>query len=54
MQCFAIPFKPLGPKMAKTVSCSNTTERNPPALHPSSGTIIRDAAEFEARGGGFL
>ena len=25
MQCFAIPFKPLGPKMAKTVSCSNTT-----------------------------
>ena len=26
MQCFAIPFKPLGPKMAKTVSCSNTTD----------------------------
>ena len=25
MQCFAIPFKPLGPKMTKTVSCSNTT-----------------------------
>jgi hypothetical protein len=26
MQCFAIPFKPLGVrKMAKTVSCSNTT-----------------------------
>ena len=26
MQCFAIPFKPLGPKMAKTVSYSNTTQ----------------------------
>jgi hypothetical protein len=26
LQCFRIPFKPLvGPKMAKTVSCSNTT-----------------------------
>ena len=27
MQCFAIPFKPLGPKMTKTVSCSNTIYR---------------------------
>ena len=25
MQCFAVPFKPPGPKMAKTVGYSNTT-----------------------------
>jgi hypothetical protein len=27
MQCFAIPFKPLGPKMTKTVSYSNTAQK---------------------------
>ena len=27
MQCFAIPFKPPGPKIAKTVGYSNTTDR---------------------------
>ena len=27
MQCFAIPFKPLGPKMGESVSYSNTTSR---------------------------
>ena len=29
MQCFGIPFKPLGPKMTKTVSCSNTSGEVP-------------------------
>ena len=46
MQCFAIPFKPLGPKMAKTVSCSNTTGNNGRLVHvsgvSSNATEIKD------------
>ena len=36
MQCFALPFNPLGPKMAKTVSYRNTTRfiRHLQAVHP--------------------
>ena len=55
MQCFAIPFKPPGPKIAKTVGYSNTTQETgaetegPVADDPSSFVMFIKRKRKERR-----
>ena len=54
MQCFGIPFKPLGPKMTKTVSCSNTTPPRRARRQPRGGGAAVEYALLPSECAGVL
>ena len=51
MQCFGIPFKPLGPKMTKTGSCSNTTRGGDRGLHGTRSGVPQEVLSVLVRHG---